>query len=199
MEFTQEHEGIRRSLKSFIDTEINPHVDEWERDGIFPAHELFRKMGNLGFLGINKPVEYGGLGLDYSYQMVMIEALAVGTPVLAYPEGAAPEGSFSQPDDIVGRGLIVPLVKNEPVLPAKLAQGQVRNQPGHKVGQPVKEAHEQGEEPHGQEGQGQDRARRGPAEQSHVDSSCGRGTAPHRRIRAAGPHPSHTWRAGSTA
>lgn len=41
--------------------------------------------------------------------------------VLAFPEGAAPEGSFSQPDDIVGRGLIVPLVKNEPVLPAKLA------------------------------------------------------------------------------
>lgn len=75
MEFTQEHEGIRRSLKAFIDTEINPHVDEWERDGIFPAHELFKKMGNLGFLGINKPVEYGGLGLDYSYQMVMIEAL----------------------------------------------------------------------------------------------------------------------------
>ena len=41
--------------------------------------------------------------------------------VLAFPEGAAPEGSFSQPEDIVGRGLIVPLVKNEPVLPAKLA------------------------------------------------------------------------------
>ncbi len=75
MEFTQEHEGLRRNLIKFIDTEINPHVDEWEEAGIFPAHELFKKMGDLGFLGINKPVEYGGLGLDYSYQMVMIEAL----------------------------------------------------------------------------------------------------------------------------
>lgn len=75
MEFTQEHEGIRRNLKKFIDTEINPYVDEWEREGIFPAHQLFKKMGDLGFLGINKPVEYGGLGLDYSYQLVMIETL----------------------------------------------------------------------------------------------------------------------------
>lgn len=75
MEFTQEHDGLRRNLIKFIDSEINPHVDDWERDGIFPAHALFKKMGDLGFLGINKPVEYGGLGLDYSYQMVMIEAL----------------------------------------------------------------------------------------------------------------------------
>lgn len=75
MEFTQEHDGLRRNLIKFIDSEINPHVDEWERDGAFPAHALFKKMGDLGFLGINKPVEYGGLGLDYSYQMVMIEAL----------------------------------------------------------------------------------------------------------------------------
>ncbi|WP_374631618.1 acyl-CoA dehydrogenase family protein [Ferrovibrio sp.] len=75
MQFTQEHEEIRRNLIKFIDSEINPHVEEWERDGAFPAHALFKKMGDLGFLGINKPTEYGGLGLDYSYQMVMIEAL----------------------------------------------------------------------------------------------------------------------------
>jgi len=75
MKFTQEHEEIRRSMKKFIDAEINPHVDEWERDGIFPAREVFQKMGRLGLLGINKPTEFGGLGLDYSYQFVMIEAL----------------------------------------------------------------------------------------------------------------------------
>jgi citronellyl-CoA dehydrogenase len=44
-----------------------PFVDEWEKAETFPAHEVFRKMGKLGFLGVNKPVEYGGLGLDYSY------------------------------------------------------------------------------------------------------------------------------------
>ena len=75
MEFTQEHEGIRRNVKKFIDTEINPHVDEWEEAGIFPAHELFKKMGDQGYLGINKPAKYGGMGLDYSYQLVFLETL----------------------------------------------------------------------------------------------------------------------------
>jgi citronellyl-CoA dehydrogenase len=75
MEFTQEHEGIRRNFKKFIDTEINPHVDAWEEAGIFPAHELFKKMGDQGYLGINKPTKYGGMGLDYSYEMVFVETL----------------------------------------------------------------------------------------------------------------------------
>ena len=75
MELTQEHEGIRRNVKKFIDAEINPNVDAWEAAGIFPAHELFKKMGDQGYLGINKPTKYGGMGLDYSYQLVFIEAL----------------------------------------------------------------------------------------------------------------------------
>jgi len=75
MQFTPEHEELRRSLQKFIAAEINPHVDEWEEAGIFPAHELFKKMGDLGFLGLHKPVEYGGQGLDYSYAMVMAEEL----------------------------------------------------------------------------------------------------------------------------
>jgi nitroreductase len=75
MELTQEHEGIRRNVKTFIDKEINQHVDAWEQAGIFPAHELFKKMGDQGYLGINKPTKYGGIGLDYSYQLVFIETL----------------------------------------------------------------------------------------------------------------------------
>jgi citronellyl-CoA dehydrogenase len=75
MKFTPEHEELRRSLKRIIDTEINPYVDEWERAGIFPAHEVFGKLGRAGFLGINKPVAFGGQGLDYSYAMVMAEEL----------------------------------------------------------------------------------------------------------------------------
>ena len=75
MLFTPEHEELRRSLQKFIAAEVNPHVDEWEEAGIFPAHDLFKKMGDLGFLGLTKPVEYGGQGLDYSYAMVMAEEL----------------------------------------------------------------------------------------------------------------------------
>jgi citronellyl-CoA dehydrogenase len=75
MKFTEEHNAIRQTIASFIDKEINPYCDQWEKDGIFPAHELFKKMGDLGLLGIAKPTEYGGMGLDYSYQIVFSEEL----------------------------------------------------------------------------------------------------------------------------
>ncbi|MCW8327828.1 acyl-CoA dehydrogenase family protein [Photobacterium sp. SDRW27] len=75
MNFTEEHDAIRQTISRFIDKEINPYCDQWEKDGIFPAHELFKKMGDLGLLGITKPTEYGGLGLDYSYQVVFSEEL----------------------------------------------------------------------------------------------------------------------------
>jgi citronellyl-CoA dehydrogenase len=75
MLFTTDHDEVRRSLQKFIASEINPHVDEWEKADIFPAHELFKKLGDLGFLGLNKPEEYGGQGLDYSYALMMAEEL----------------------------------------------------------------------------------------------------------------------------
>ena len=75
MQFTEEHKQIAETIRKFCETEINPHVDEWEEAGIFPAHEVFKKLGNLGMLGINKPEEFGGMGLDYSYQAVMSEAM----------------------------------------------------------------------------------------------------------------------------
>ena len=75
MRFTDEHNQLRRTVRDFVEKEINPHVDEWEKAGAFPAHELFKKAGNLGLLGINKPEAYGGMGLDYSYQMVATEEM----------------------------------------------------------------------------------------------------------------------------
>ena len=75
MLFTAEHEEPRRTLQKFIAAEINPHVDEWEAAGQLPTHELFKKLGDLGFLGLNKPAEFGGAGLDYSYALMMAEEL----------------------------------------------------------------------------------------------------------------------------
>jgi citronellyl-CoA dehydrogenase len=75
MQYTHEHREIQNTLKRFIEAEINPHVDEWEAAEIFPAHEVFKKMGNLGLLGLTKPEAFGGAGLDYSYGMAMAEAL----------------------------------------------------------------------------------------------------------------------------
>ena len=75
MIFNEQHNEIRRTVARFVENEINPHVEEWEEAGIFPAHELFKKMAALGLLGISKPEAYGGLGLDYSYEMVFAEEL----------------------------------------------------------------------------------------------------------------------------
>lgn len=75
MRFTEEHQQLRRTVREFVDKEINPHVDKWEREGAFPAHEVAKKAARLGLLGVNKPEAYGGMGLDYSYQMVVTEEL----------------------------------------------------------------------------------------------------------------------------
>ena len=87
MRFTEEHQQLRRTVRDFVEKEINPHVDKWEREGAFPAHELFKKAGRLGLLGVNKPEAYGGMGLDYSYQMVVTEELG-NCRVRRDPDGA---------------------------------------------------------------------------------------------------------------
>lgn len=74
MKLTPEHEALRETALKAVAEHINPFVDQWEEEGIFPAHQVFKAFGNLGLLGISKPVEFGGLGLDYSYQSVFNEA-----------------------------------------------------------------------------------------------------------------------------
>ncbi|MGE0870029.1 MAG: acyl-CoA dehydrogenase family protein [Kofleriaceae bacterium] len=76
MRVTEEHLQLRRTVREFVDKELNPHIDQWERDGAFPAHDVFKKAGRLGLLGIDKPEAYGGMGLDYSYQMCFTEELS---------------------------------------------------------------------------------------------------------------------------
>jgi citronellyl-CoA dehydrogenase len=75
MLYTEQHIQLMDSMQRFIETEIEPYSDQWEEDQIFPAHELFKKLGRAGFLGINRPQEYGGMGLDFSYNIASAEAL----------------------------------------------------------------------------------------------------------------------------
>ena len=77
MQFTPEHESLRRTVAKFVETEINPYVDAWEKAEQFPSHAIFKKLGNLGLLGIKYDTAYGGLGLDFSYSMVMAEELGL--------------------------------------------------------------------------------------------------------------------------
>jgi acyl-CoA dehydrogenase len=73
--FTEEHEALRESLRSFVEREIHPHVHEWEAAQEFPR-ELFTRMGELGFLGLKYPEAYGGQGGDYIHDAVFSEEMA---------------------------------------------------------------------------------------------------------------------------
>ncbi|MCR9212698.1 MAG: acyl-CoA dehydrogenase family protein [Proteobacteria bacterium] len=75
MIFSQEHLELKRTINRIVEEHINPYVDEWEKDDIFPAHQVMKLLAEAGLLGIGKPVEYGGLDLDFSYEMVFAESL----------------------------------------------------------------------------------------------------------------------------
>ena len=72
--FTDEHEQLRESITNFAIKELAPHADEWE-ETTFPD-SVFRRMGELGFLGLDKPEAYGGQGGDYFSAMVLAEAIS---------------------------------------------------------------------------------------------------------------------------
>jgi len=75
MLFTEEHKAIAETAAKLIQNEINPHCAQWEEEGIFPAREVFKKFGELGLIGICKPEQFGGMGLDYSYHVAFAEQL----------------------------------------------------------------------------------------------------------------------------
>lgn len=75
MQWTDDHRALADTVKKFVQTELNPNMDAWEAAREFPSHAVFKKLGDLGLLGINYPEAYGGLGLDYSYSVAMAEAL----------------------------------------------------------------------------------------------------------------------------
>ncbi len=74
--FTDEHEQLRESIRNFAQKELAPHADEWE-ETTFPD-SVFRRMGELGFLGLDKPEEYGGQGGDYYSALVLAEEIGHG-------------------------------------------------------------------------------------------------------------------------
>ena len=75
MQFTEEHEHFRKSVRRLVDEEINPNVEAWEEAGIFPAHELFPKLGEVGALGLEYDPEFGGGGADHSFTYVLAQEL----------------------------------------------------------------------------------------------------------------------------
>jgi alkylation response protein AidB-like acyl-CoA dehydrogenase len=74
--FTDEHDQLRETIRRFALNEIRPHAPEWE-ETTFP-NSIVRRMGELGFLGLDKPVEYGGQGGDYYSSLVLAEEITYG-------------------------------------------------------------------------------------------------------------------------
>jgi acyl-CoA dehydrogenase len=73
--FTEEHEELRASARSFIERELAPHAERWEEEEWFPD-ELFGKLAAQGLLGLKYPEEYGGQGGDYLHDAVLCEEMA---------------------------------------------------------------------------------------------------------------------------
>ncbi len=73
--FNQEHDLFRQSLRDFLDREVVPHIDQWEEDGKTPR-DIWKKMGDMGFLGLAFPEEYGGSNLDFFYDVVFAEEIS---------------------------------------------------------------------------------------------------------------------------
>ena len=72
--FTEEHESFRQSFKEFLQKEVVPHIDKWEKDGKIERF-IWKKVGEMGYFGLNSPEEYGGLDLDLFYTTIFLEEL----------------------------------------------------------------------------------------------------------------------------
>jgi citronellyl-CoA dehydrogenase len=93
--FTPEHEGLRAQVRRFVESELAPHAQDWEREGYF-ADWVFKRMGDLGLLGLRCPAEYGGQGGDWGHAIVLAEEMhragsgGVGMAVAVQAEMATP-------------------------------------------------------------------------------------------------------------
>jgi citronellyl-CoA dehydrogenase len=74
--FTEEHHAFRKMVRDVVEHEVAPHVDEWERAGAFPGHELFPRLGELGLLGLEYDPAYGGQGADHLFTVILCEELS---------------------------------------------------------------------------------------------------------------------------
>jgi len=72
--FTEEHELFRKSLKDFLQKEVVPHIEKWEKTGTIERF-IWKKFGEMGFFGIAYPESYGGMNLDLFYTVVFLEEL----------------------------------------------------------------------------------------------------------------------------
>lgn len=117
--FTEEHELFRQGLKDFLNKEVAPHIDEWEENQRIPK-EIWKKFGDMGYMGLNYPVEYGGAGADFWYSVVFCEEIAkmwsggfaVTPSVIQYMSSTY---IFKHGSEFLKQKYLVPTIKGEMV------------------------------------------------------------------------------------
>ncbi len=72
--FTEEHQLFRESFRDFLQKEVVPHIEKWEKTGTIERF-IWKKFGDMGFFGLNYPEAYGGMNLDLFYTVVFLEEL----------------------------------------------------------------------------------------------------------------------------
>lgn len=117
--FNEEHEIFRKTVRDFVRNEVRPFVDEWEEREQYPR-EIFRRMGELGFLGIRYPVRYGGSEADWLTTIVFIEELGRGGSLgflmstLVQTDMASPAINFLGTHEQKER-FLVPMIRGEKI------------------------------------------------------------------------------------
>ncbi len=125
--FSEEHEMLRAQVRRFVETEVKPHAEAWEKDGMVPRAVL-RRMGELGFLGIRYPEEYGGSAMNTFGSVILAEELGKSTfggfaiTVLVHTDMASvhianagsPEQKAERLPDIIAGKKIVAVAVTEP-------------------------------------------------------------------------------------
>jgi len=94
--FTEEHDMFRKAVRKFVENELTPHAEKWEEAEIAPLHEIFKKMGDLGFLGLNYEEKYGGAEADIWFTVILHEEISK-TPMGGVPMAIAVQTDMCTP------------------------------------------------------------------------------------------------------
>ncbi|MFQ6618426.1 MAG: acyl-CoA dehydrogenase family protein, partial [Fidelibacterota bacterium] len=117
--FNEDHDMFRESIRKFVRKEVTPNADKWEVAGGFPK-EIFKKMGKLGFLGINYPEEIGGSGLDFFFTVIFLEELCK-CKMGGFPTSVAVHSYMATPpllhvgSEYIKREYLIPAIKGKKI------------------------------------------------------------------------------------
>jgi len=119
--YSEEQQAFQKTIRDFFEREVNPRVDEWEKQRGFPAHEIFKRCGELGMLGVCYDPKYGGAGLDYWWTAAYIEAMAASCGCAGIPMAIMVQTDMCTPalhdfgSEELKQRWLVPAIKGEAV------------------------------------------------------------------------------------